>query len=381
MGIEKQLKSQLEKRKEKGNYKFLKVLEDGIDFYSNDYLGLARNKELKDIIAESYQNQSPIHNGSTGSRLLSGNTAFNENLESNLAEIYDAPAALTFHSGYFANLAVMSSIPGRNDTILYDKSIHACIKEGARLSNARYFSFRHNDVDHLIKKIRRAQGNIIVAIESVYSMDGDVSPLEDIADICEEFGACLIVDEAHSTGVYGQHGQGLVCELGLQSKVYVRVHTFGKALGVNGACAVGSQIVKDYLINYARQFIYTTASPMHTLVSISSAFKFLQKNNYLIRQLHDVIGYFKSSINKALKNCPDLFIVQSDSPIQAIVYPGNERVRALARHLQEHGFSIRPILSPTVKVGEERLRVCLHAFNTYEEIDQLSFVIGNFDYE
>lgn len=342
----------------------------GADFLSNDYLGLAKSPVLRSRIQDDYNQLSDAMNGATGSRLLSGNTTYAEDLEGYLAKLFLGERALLFNSGYTANLAVLSTIPQRGDTIILDELAHACMKEGARLSYAQKLSFRHNDLNDLEKKLDKSQGDIFVVVESVYSMDGDIVPLEALVSLCEKYKANLIMDEAHSTGIWGSKGSGLACAMGMEKEVFARVYTFGKAMGVHGAVVVGDDVLIQFLVNFARPFIYTTALPTHSLVAIRASFDYLAQNIQLQAQLKENIGYFKTHAVPQLVKV-GVEVVESNSAIQAIVIPGVERVKKVAEALQHKGFNVRPILSPTVRVGSERLRLCLHSYNTKEEIDSL----------
>lgn len=369
----------LQQRAEQGNLRKLSLPNGGIDFVSNDYLGLAHSLELAQKIAQVYDNQGFIGNGATGSRLLSGNSSLAQKVEKQLATFFRAEAALLFNSGFVANSALLATITSKNDTILYDSLIHASLHEGCQLSFANSWAFRHNDLVALEKKLQLAtkrnqenaaqKGNTFVVIESVYSMDGDVSLLAEIVKICEHYQAYLIIDEAHSTGIFGQHGNGLACEMGLENKLLARVYTFGKAMGVQGACVVGSQILIDYLLNFAKGFIYTTALPPHNLVSIACAFGYLLDNQGLIKKLQQNIEHYQICFAH-LQTKIDLST--NDSPIQIIKIKGNAKCKLVAEKLQKIGFDLRAILSPTVAQGEERLRICLHTYNTKEEIESLA---------
>jgi 8-amino-7-oxononanoate synthase len=358
----------LEKRRSAGLLRSLKTPENLIDFCSNDYLGLARSVTLRQTIEQSVAVHSNRLNGSTGSRLLAGNSALAEELETELAAFHDTEAALIFNSGYDANVGLLASLPQRGDTLLTDDLIHASMIDGARLSVANRFKFRHNDLDDLENRLKRATGTVYVAIESVYSMDGDLAPLTEIVELCEHYEAALIVDEAHATGVFGPQGGGLVQSLGLQKRVFARVHTFGKALGVHGAAVVGSASLRDFLINFARSFVYSTALPPHSLLAIHSVYRFLPENQPLIDHLHTLRKYFQQQIQERL---PQTEWTSDSSPILGLIIPGNDACRAVAAQLQQAGFDIRPIVSPTVPAGRERLRICLHAFNSTTEIDDL----------
>ena len=363
----------LNSKKETDSFRQLKIVHGLIDFSSNDYLGLANSKELFEVIQQELEKIKPPYNGSTGSRLLSGNSELSEELEAKLGKIFHSERTLLFNSGYIANLAVLSSLPQRGDTIIYDELAHACIKDGARLSLASRFSFKHNDLNDLEEKIKRSKGNIFIVVESIYSMDGDECPLEELTELTEKYNATLILDEAHSTGSHGENGSGLAVQKKLEDKIAVRVYTFGKAMGVHGACVAGDKTLINYLINFARPFIYTTAMPPHSLISIRCAFDFLQQNIDRQKMLQTNIKLFLDGIEKTRLNR-----VNSRSAIQNVIVPGNSEVKKLATFLQENGFDCRPILSPTVKEGSERIRICLHSFNSDEEISKLNHSLAAF---
>ena len=326
-----------------------------IDFCSNDYLGLARTLTPPTTGA-----------GGTGSRLISGNTDAAVRLETKLAAYHKTEAALLFPSGYAANIGLIPAVTSRQDTIIYDRLLHASLRDGISLSQARALGFQHNDLADLEKKLSKAEGEKWVIIESVYSMDGDQPPLEKMVGICQKHQAHIIIDEAHGTGVLGKQGEGLVSALGLEAAVWARVHTFGKAIGGHGAVVLGSQLLKEYLVNFARSFIYTTALPPASITHIEQAYDLLQSTD-LTDRLRERIAYIH-------KGCPDSLrarLIPSSTPIQAVLCPGNTAVQELAQHLQAKKMAVLPIRYPTVPQGEERIRICLHTFNTNEEIDQL----------
>ena len=359
------LERKLRERESKQLLRKLTTVNGLIDFTSNDYLGLAASSELFQLIEDSIRRQGVRKNGSGGSRLLSGNSEFAENLESKLANIFQAESALLFNSGYTANLAVLSSIPTRESTIIYDELAHTCIKDGARLSLAKRLSFKHNDLNDLENKIQKASGKVFVAVESIYSMDGDCCPLEELVALTDKYNAVVILDEAHSTGVMGQGGNGLSVSAGLHDRIGVRIYTFGKAMGVHGACVVGSKVLQQYLINFARPFVYTTALPPHSLTAVDCSFSYLQQNISLQQTLSQVIHAYLEEVSDLTNR------TQSLSSIQTIIVPGNENTIAAARTLQQMAFDVRAILSPTVPEGSERLRICLHTFNTVPQIKAL----------
>jgi len=360
---EKTLADALKKREEQGMLRKLSLLNKRIDFTSNDYLGFARSVELYKMIEDKIS-RSEMKVGSGGSRLLSGNSGEAEELELYLAKFYNSESALLFNSGYDANVGLFSSIAKKGDTILYDELVHASIHDGIRLSHGDSFPFRHNDLTHLEDRLNTSSGNVFVTVESVYSMDGDWVQLTDISNLCKKHHANLIVDEAHATGVFGK---GLVLQQKAENIVFARLHTFGKALGCHGAVVLGSPILKEYLVNYARSFIYTTALPLHSLISIECAHQLLEKSISIQNKLFENISYFRGKI-KALNHSGWL---DSHSSIQSLIVPGNNEVRTLCKILQDADMDVRPILSPTVPKGKERIRVCLHSYNTKEEIDLL----------
>lgn len=359
------LNDRLSQRQAEGLIRKLICTRLPADFFSNDYLGLARSKELSDNI-EALHRKLGVQNGSGGSRLLAGNSTFTESVEKDLSQIFKSDAALIFNSGYAANLSVLSSIPQKGDTILYDSLAHASLKDGARLSLATRYSFRHNDLADLEAKLKVSKGKKFVVVESIYSMDGDECPLQQIISLADAFDAAIILDEAHSTGVAGPKGAGLAVKHNLHDKIDIRIYTFGKGMGIHGACVAGSDALIRYLINFARPFIYTTALSQHQLASIPCAFAYLAANMDLQEKLRSKIDLYLS-VTGELSNR-----TQSRSAIQTVLCPGNENVRQLANALQEKGFDVRPILSPTVPKGTERLRICLHTFNSDEEIHGLT---------
>jgi 8-amino-7-oxononanoate synthase len=358
----------LAKRFSEGNLRELRVFPSHlIDFTSNDYLGLARSKELLELIAEQSIRDGEHLNGSTGSRLLSGNSKLAEDLEIQLSGFHGSANGLLFNSGYDANLGLFSCVAKRGDTILYDELIHASVIDGIRLSNAFAYKFRHNDLGHLELLISRARGSVYVAVESIYSMDGDLSPLAELSEICKKHQVRLLVDEAHATGIFGKKGEGRVSELGLEQAVWARVHTFGKAMGCHGAIVLGSRALRDFLVNFSRPFIFSTALPAHSLVSIKCAYQFLETHRGLRSELEQRILYFRSkAAGSGLNSFSD-----HAGPIQTLHIPGNEQVKKLSLRLQAEGFDVRAITNPTVPAGKERIRICLHAYNTQEQLDGL----------
>ena len=364
----KYLEESLNKRRNTGCLRTIKIMHGLVDFCSNDYLGFSTTGALRAKILELEQKQARhIYEGSTGSRLISGNSAIIESLEEYIASFHNSEAALLFNSGYDANIGLFSCVPKRGDTIFYDELVHASIRDGIRLSYAKAYSFKHNDISNLNELIKLAKGSVFVAVESVYSMDGDIAPLKELVSFCEENNANLIVDEAHATGVFGNAGEACISDLMLEKRVFARIHTYGKALGTHGASVVGSNLLKEYLINFARSFIYTTALPYHSIIAIKCAYNLLTESDEMRNSLHENIKLFTHLLSKnGIINKQN-----SISPIQCILIEGNENVINAALKIQKRGFDVRPIMSPTVPEGKERLRICIHAFNTENEINGL----------
>lgn len=367
----KSLQQKIELRKRSNSFRILPEPNNLVDFASNDYLGFSKSEIIFQKTHQYLLDNGIIQNGATGSRLLSGNHALYKALEEHIARFHDSDAALVFNSGYDANLGFFSSVPQRADFILYDEFSHASIRDGIRLSNARSFKFEHNNLDELedlILKYTSENSEIYIVTESVFSMDGDSPDLEKLTRISEQNGCFLVIDEAHALGVFGEAGYGLVQDLGVQDKVFARIMTFGKGLGAHGAAVLGSKQLQDFLVNFARSFIYTTALPVHSVAGILIAYKNLETQKTEIEKLRDNIAYFNQE--KQRIGLKPIF-VRNKSAIQSAILPGNEKVKMVAMKLRENGFDVKAILSPTVPENQERLRFCLHSFNSREEITKV----------
>ena len=371
------LTKSLENRKQEQALRSLKRPSSLVDFSSNDYLGLASSQNIYNKAHEILKENELLKNGATGSRLLSGNHILYDLTENYLAEFHQTEAALIFNSGYDANIGFFSSVPKRGDFIFYDELVHASIRDGIAMSHAKAYKFGHNNPDSLqnkLSKIKKAEDSVLyIVTESVFSMDGDMAPLEDFARVSEQFGAFLIVDEAHATGIFGEKAEGLVQEHKIQDKVFARLNTFGKAPGCHGAAILGSQDLKDYLVNFSRSFIYTTALPPHSVATILAVYQEFEKGISQIQQLKNNIQFFRSQVSQ--NNLTANFL-ESRSAIQSCIIPGNEQVKNIAESLKKEGFEVKPILSPTVPKGLERLRFCLHAFNSEEEISRVLKILA-----
>lgn len=369
--------SKLEQRKAENNFRALTVSNNSIDFTSNDYLGLANDTQLR---IQVLREMEWLPAGSTGSRLLSGNSEYIQRLEKMLAEYHRAENALLFNSGFDANYGLLSTLPYKGDVIFYDELVHASIHDGIRHSKANSLSFVHNNLSDLETKLReiseRTETKLkYVVVESLYSMDGDFAPLKELAALCRKYDAGLIVDEAHATGILGSKGEGRVSELNLEKECVARVHTFGKAIGGNGAVILCSNELKTFLVNYCRPFIYSTALPYYNLAHIRCAYNYLPTDDAAQRRanLFRLIHLFRENINRTN---PRFTLLHNKTPIQSIIVKGNDEVKRFAAAIQQAGFDVRPILYPTVPKGSERIRICLHSFNTEAEVIKLAETIN-----
>lgn len=346
---------ELERLKSEDQLRVLRQIKEGtIDFSSNDYLGLRAGYNLPSDLPNN-------NSGAGGSRLLTGNHAQHEELESFAADYFRAPAALLFNSAYHANLGLLSSLAGRHDTYLYDERVHASIKDGMRLSLAKKWSFPHQNWSELERLLKNCKGTAYIVVEGLYSMDGDHPDLPLLVELAERYGAWLIVDEAHSTGLYGPEGAGLACHFQLQDRILARVHAFGKAAGWYGAIVTGSPELKQYLINKARTFIYTTALPPDSISSLRQRLQLLRNADSERKKLDDNCFLIRKLVDQYSPT--DLY-----SPILPVVIPGNTEVKEMASKLQAANYVVRPILAPTVPAGAERLRIILHSYNTETEL-------------
>ncbi len=344
-----------------GAHRRLPGTRRGVDFWSNDYLGFSR------LLAPSTTGLTTA----PGSRLISGDHADITTLEEEIAAFHGFPAALLFTSGYAANTGLLSCLGRRTDTFLYDELIHASMRDGIRGSGAAARRCGHNDPEQWAAGISRARtdGEVFCLTEARFSMDGDTPPLAELAHICAARGAHLIVDEAHSIGLDGPYGAGLVAALGLQREVFAAVVTYGKAPGFHGAAVLGSADLRDYLINFSRPFVFTTAPRPAQVDGIRAVYQLLATRQPAQRdQLGEVVQHFRSQVttNGLETYCPAVA-----GPIQTIRLPGNAVVMELEAKLQGAGYLVKGIRSPSVPAGAERLRICLHAFNTREEVSGL----------
>ncbi|KAK3291053.1 pyridoxal phosphate-dependent transferase [Chaetomium fimeti] len=418
------LASLLDRRRERNQLRSLTIVPKGtVDFSSNDYLSLSSQPTVqRAFLARLHAAVSSTpadHNtrpssllGSGGSRLLDGNSPFAESLESMLAGFHGARAGLLFNSAMDANVGLFSCVPQPGDVIVHDSLIHASVHDGMRMSRAsRRIPFAHSRVweespvgetastanvssagrclEGVLRgltqgpegdQFRSGERNVFIAVEGVYSMDGDVAPLADIVDCVERYldqgNGYIMVDEAHSAGIFGGCGRGLVCELGLEKRVWARVLGFGKAIGCAGGMVLCSPTTRSYLINYARTLIYTTAMAFPSLASIEATYNFLAAGQAKPLLAHlDVL--IQGAHRLLLQACsrhrppPDLLRVRLGKPQSPVIPVLTSQPRNLAKHCQQMRFMVRPIVAPTVPKGEERIRICLHARNSMAEVEGL----------
>ncbi|MCR4033177.1 MULTISPECIES: aminotransferase class I/II-fold pyridoxal phosphate-dependent enzyme [Flavobacterium] len=376
MKIAENLKQKIENCKQNNSFRKLPVFNNVVDFSSNDYIGFSKSEVIFKNAHACLLENDMFQNGATGSRLISGNHSLYSITEDFLAQFHDAESALIFNSGYSANLGFFSAVPQENDVVLYDELCHASIKDGIALSIAQCYHFIHNDFEDLEQFILRfPNSNIYIVTESVFSMDGDSPNFEELVSLSEKYNCYLIVDEAHAVGVFGEKGEGLIQHLQLQDKFFARIITFGKALGCQGAAVLGSVELREYLINFARSFIYTTALSPHVVATILTAYQHLEIENNAIEKLRENIVFFNQQKN--LLGLKPMF-VHSKSAIHSAIVPGTDNLKKLAEQLHDKGFDVQAILSPIVPEGQERLRFCIHSYNSQEEIKQVLELVRDF---
>ncbi|KAM0340565.1 hypothetical protein ACHAPU_010401 [Fusarium lateritium] len=400
--LEDQLAAQLAAREKRSQLRKLTTFPaDNIDFSSNAYLSLSSVSEIRSAyqsLIESHAASPPLL-GSGGSRLLDGNSKLAEDLERDIAVFHNAPAGLLFNSGFDANVGLVSCLPQPGDVVVYDELIHASAHDGMRLGRAgEKISFKHNCVDghgglDSVLKALEHEKSVFILVEGVYSMDGDVAPLREIVNCVKKWlptNGYIIVDEAHSTGIFGCQGQGLVCELGVEKDIFARLHTFGKAMSSFGgesntlvhnkanlvAIVLCSPITREYLINYARTLVYTTAMPFSCLASIGITYQYLQSGRADARLAHlwSLVNHTHKLLSSICSTNQSIHVNQA--PKSPIIPVFTSEPRTLAGFCQERGLTVRPIVAPTVPKGSERIRICLHAGNSIEEVEMLVKVIS-----
>jgi 8-amino-7-oxononanoate synthase len=346
-------------------------LPQGIDLVSNDYLGLADHPELAARMEEAL---SSIGAGAGGSRLLRGHHAFFERVETRLADFTHAESALLFSSGYSANIGLLTTLLSRDDLVLSDELNHASLIDGIRLSGARKRIYPHLDLNAIEDALRAPRRpRTVIVTESLFSMDGDLAPLDAIVALAERHGALVIADEAHATGLYGPSGAGRVEELNLSERVLATVHTGGKALGSGGAWISGPRVLRDLLINQARSFIFSTAPLPVLAVALEAALDLVKREPARRAELHRKAELLRDALARA-----DLAVSRDRSPIVPIIAGANEAAVALQDAVQSAGFDARAVRPPTVPAGTARLRVAVRFPTADADLERFADVVKRF---
>lgn len=360
--IERRVRASLEQLDRAGLRRHLSA-PSGIDLCSNDYLGLANHPLLKQRMAEAVCREGV---GSTGSRLLRGQRACFSQIEQRFAAFKGTERSLYFSSGYLANLAVLTTFPQPGDVIFSDQLNHASLIDGVRLSHARRVIFRHNDVEAVAGLLREAggAGQKFIVVESLFSMQGDRAPLDDYARLCREYGAVLIVDEAHAVGIYGDRGQGLG-QQNLSDDVFLSINTAGKALGVAGAFVAGPGWAIEFLVQCARPFIFSTAPPPAVAAALNASLDIIEAEPDRRARLLTLSSYLRGRLKLA-----------GNSQIAPVILGSNDRAVSVAEKLQHAGFDVRAIRPPTVPEGTARLRVSVNVNLSEAILDQFVDALG-----
>lgn len=336
-----------------------------LSFCSNDYLGLANHPKLITAMREAAQTSGV---GSGASNLITGHHRYHDALEKQLATFVDLPAALLFSTGYMANIGVIGALMGRHDAVFADKLNHACLNDGAYFSYAALHRFPHNDVVALEQLLRTSTAkHKLVAVDAVFSMDGDLAPLPEYLALCEKYDAYLYVDDAHGFGVLGTHGQGSLNHFGLKSPRIILMATLGKAAGVAGAFVAGEQVVIDYLIQKAKSYVYSTPAPPALSATLAESIRLIEQGDALRTHLRSLIVYLKQHIRTKKWQ-----LMPSDTAVQPLQVGGNQEVLALSEYLQKNfGILVPAIRPPTVPVNTARLRISLSAAHTLADVETL----------
>lgn len=356
--------AEIERFKQSHRHRAL-ALPKGIDFTSNDYLGLATHPALREALIAALERDGMV--GAGGSRLLRGHHEQHARLEGFAADFFGTEKALYFGNGFLANYALFTTLPDRHDAIVFDERIHASVKEGVHASLAERYRARHNDLDSFEAELKRARDRgarqIFVAVESVYSMDGDLAPLTALFDLARRFDAVLVIDEAHATGVFGARGRGLAETM----PGAITLHTCGKALGVSGALVCASAETVDYLINRARPFIYSTAPPPCVAAAVTRALQLVDEEPWRRERVLDLAKLAHTELDSRAHN--------AGSQIIPVIIGADDAALSVAQRVQEAGFDVRAIRPPTVAEGTARLRVSINAGHTEEQIRALGAAI------
>jgi 8-amino-7-oxononanoate synthase len=371
------LQQELDKRKTQGLLRQRRLLDSPqaehivannqqyLSFCSNDYLGLANHPNLITTM-QTAAGESGV--GSGASNLITGHHRYHDTLEKQLAKFVNMPAALLFSTGYMANIGVLGALAGRDDAIFADKLNHACLNDGSYYSLAEFHRFPHNDVEALERLLKESRAkHKLIAVDAVFSMDGDIAPLKEYLALCEQYDAYLYVDDAHGFGVLGAHGQGSLNHLGLKSPRIIMMATLGKAAGVAGAFVAGEQVVIDYLIQTAKSYVYSTPAPPALSATLSASVRLIEQGDHLRKHLYDLIDCLKTHLKVSRWH-----LMPSITAVQPLVVGGNHEALALSEFLQAQGILVPAIRPPTVPVNTARLRISLSAAHHMQDVVRLA---------
>jgi 8-amino-7-oxononanoate synthase len=380
------LQQELDKRKAEGLLRQRRLLDSPqaehivandkkyLSFCSNDYLGLANHPKL---IAAMQHAAGESGVGSGASNLITGHHRYHDSLEKQLAEFVGMPAALLFSTGYMANIGVLGALVGRGDAIFADKLNHACLNDGGYYSLAEFNRFPHNDVQALKKLLKASKAkNKVIAVDAVFSMDGDIAPLREYLALCEHYDAYLYVDDAHGFGVLGEHGQGSLNHLQLKSPRIIMMATLGKAAGVAGAFVAGEKVVIDYLIQTAKSYVYSTPAPPALSATLAESVKLIEHGDELRANLRHLIATLKKNLR--LKKWQ---LMLSDTAVQPLVIGSNQDALRLSEYLQLQGILVPAIRPPTVPINTARLRISLSAAHSVTDVLKLAEAINQAEKE
>ena len=372
------LNSRMEEAKQNGLKRDLKTF-CGRDFISNDYLGLRSDRSFNKVLKDAVLRFEGTLAGSGGSRLLGGHSDFCEAVEVRLAAFSQSEGALFFPSGYQANVALLSSLVGKGDVVLSDEYNHASLIDGIKLCKGDKVVYRHSDVLELETRLQECQeryNNIFIVCESIYSMEGDHTPLKKISELAESYGANVIVDESHATGLFGPGGSGMVNELGLRGRTFCTIHTAGKALGVGGAWIAGKDTLRKYLIHFSRGFIYSTAPSPVQFLFVDESIGYLKNIPHRSQAVLSGARWMREKLGGY-----PVKVLGQNSPIVPIVLGDHQKVMKVSSRLKEKGFDVAAIRYPTVPEGQARLRISMNNNNvgraSAELLDALVPIMGD----
>lgn len=376
MKLPENLSQRLENYKQNNSFQKLPVFNNPVDFSSDDYIGFSKSETIFRQVHSYLVENEIFQNGATGSRLVSGNHSLYQITEHFIADFHDSETALIVNSDYDTNIGFFEAVAQENDVVLYDELCHALIKDGIEMSKAKSFQFIHNDAEDLEQFILKFPNtNIYIVTESVFSLDGDSPNLEEFIILSEKYNCYLIVDESSALGVFGENGEGLIQYLQLHNSVFARIISFGKGLGCYGSVILGSAELKEYLVNFSENLLQSTALSPHSVATIFTAYQQLKIENEAIKELRQNIVFFNQQKN--LLGLKPMF-VHSKSAVHTAIVPGCENIKQLSEELQNKGYDVQSILPPFVPEGQERLRLCLHSYNSQEEINRVLELIRDF---